>query len=184
MAWDTYSFCLYIDSLMKINGTNMVQFDRWMKFDKQSHKFVVAKYGVELLSPPLLKTDDSPRTPDKPDNYNLAMPDARRTNDNPSIGSKTSGDQLKQSSGEHPNLSKSEDIQCSDEDVTMTGMGANNFLGKPVNPDPLSWSRGSRIDRKGTAPLKKFHQTFVSDANKLEAMIDFDNPEIKDPFKA
>lgn len=144
---------------------------------------MVAKYGVESVSPPLLKTDDSPRTIDKPDDYNLAMPDARLTTDK-STGSKTSRDQLNQSSGKHPNSSKSEIVQCSNEDVTMTGMEPKNFLGMPVHPDPSSWSRGGFSDQKGTAPSKKFHQTFVSDTNKLEAMIDFDNSETKDPFKA
>lgn len=107
MAWDTHSFCLYIESLIISNGANMVQFDRWMKFDKESHKFLVAKYGVELLSPPLPKIDDSLRTVVEPNDSDLAMPDAQLTND----GSKKSDDQLDRYSGEYPNLSRSEDIQ-------------------------------------------------------------------------
>ena len=49
--------------------------------------------------------------------------------------------------------------------------------------DPLSWLSAGSVGKEHNAPLKKHHQAFISDPSKLEAMVDFDTFEAKDPFK-
>ena len=48
-----------ITSSIRLNTANLVQFDRWIRFDREFHKFVIIKYEAELLSPSTLKRHNS-----------------------------------------------------------------------------------------------------------------------------
>ncbi len=185
MARDTHSFGLHIKSSVVVYGANTVQFGRWIRFDRGSHKFVTTKYGVDLTSPAVMQTDDSPRTLVKPVEHDAAMPDARPAVDNTSTAAKSSRDQFEQYFANDSDITRSEDSQQNDKDVMMTDMGLKGIDPKRnlAKPDPLSWLRGGLGDQKSTSPPKKFQQDFVSDVNKLEAMTDFDKFGADDSFK-
>jgi len=51
----------------------VIQFDRWIRFDKESHKFVITNYEVELLTPRELKADDKPSILAQPNDDDVAM---------------------------------------------------------------------------------------------------------------
>jgi hypothetical protein len=51
----------------------VIQFDRWIRFDKEFYKFVLTNYGVELLTSRELKADDKPSILAQPNNDDVAM---------------------------------------------------------------------------------------------------------------
>jgi hypothetical protein len=116
------------------------------------------------------------------------MPDARLAIDDSSIGFKTGEDQLDQYPAKDPNLTKSEDIQRSDKNIVMADTGSEktepkNYIRKPADPDPVSGLNNDLVSPKTTPSPKVYHRSFISDTSKVEAMIDFDSSEIKEPVK-
>lgn len=186
MARDTYSFCLYRESSTIFRGANVIQCDRWIRFDKESHKFAITKYGVDLLSPPVSKMDDTPSTLNKPNDHDVTMPDARPAIDDPSTGFKTSEDQVDQYSAKDPNLPKCQDIQQSDKDVVMVDMGSEkaehkNYPRIPTDLDPVLRLNSDLVLPKTTSSPMVYHHSLISNTSKIKAMTDFDNSETKKP---
>ncbi len=173
---------------MNVNGANVIQCDRWIRFDKEFHKFAITKYGVELLSPPVSKINGSPSTLNKPTDIDVATPDARLAIDDSSIGFKNGEDQRHQYPAEDSNLTKSEDIQRIDKDIVMADTWSEetepkNYTRKPADPDPVSGLSSDIVSPSTTPSPKVYHHSFISNTSKVEAMIDFDSSETKEPVK-
>ena len=159
-----------------------------MRFDKEFRKFVITKYGAELLSPSTLKMHVSPKTLVVPVDRDNAMIDARPEVDTPLIGSKVSDGQFNQHSANERSLPKTVEISPSGKDVLMTGTRSEEVepkthSGKPAATECFSWLNNDSIRPKDTSPPKIYHHSFIADSSKFEAMIDFDNSETKEPFE-
>jgi len=161
----------------------VVQFDRWIKFDKESYKFIITEYGLALLHTPMVTTDDSPETLAESYDHDVAMSNTRHTVVKAEADdAKLSESQLNQYFSATSNLHRSADIHQSENDVEINdsrseGTKFRNPPGKPVASDFLSYSNNEVVVPESVSPPKVYHQTFISDLNKLEAMNDFDKPD-------
>lgn len=116
------------------------------------------------------------------------MPDARLAIDDSSIGFKTGEDQRHQYPAKDPNLTKSEDIQRSDKDIVMADTWSEktepkNYTRKPADADPVSGLSSDIVSPSTTPSPKVYHHSFISNTSNVEAMIDFDSSETKEPVK-
>ena len=165
----------------------MVQFNRWIKFSKESHKFNITQYSVAFQTRQMPKMDISLEKSAECDNHDIAMSDVR-----PAVDVTVSEYTIpKRQANQYPTneqmLTNIINAPYPEKDITMTDTGAEEVQPKnpqdPVDPDTPSWLSAGFVDHGTTPSPKKYHQNFISDSSKHEAMVDFDTFEAKDPFK-